>query len=400
MIAKVRCSCGSEFGAKDLSGNVRTECPFCRAVVASVPDAEPLPLMSSPVRPVQPAQRAVVAAASTPTMNVEAAAHSSASGGRWLAPTGLCNHAGLRLDAAKYFPWGPPAQIGEILCADSNVLRSGPPSFITPWLIALGIWVATYIVLGEGLQLVGGKGDPTIVRAAAAGLGLLAGLLSLLWTWPTPPRCTYVGRQGAAYFKGKWPAVMPTESQVIVFRDVAALFTSTTHFYKNFIYQHTQFEFELHGDLNKAPLLTIEDQHSCHNDPPEPDSLLHFGLRVEDMWTTKLMERLGAELSANRTVVFPCRKSHLSKVLTGLATPNNMREIRLNQSQIQFVYADRLESMAIRDLGTFEAKRGVLKFQQDDATWFSRQGKFRIDYQHLGNAKAFLRCLSMIVAAQ
>ena len=82
-------------------------------------------------------------------------------------------------------------------------------------------------------------------------------------------------------------------------------------------------------------------------------------------------------------------------MLAGMANRNDMREIRLTRSELQFVYDNRVESVAIRELGSFQAKRGVVKFEQHDASWFSRQGKFRIDYQHLGNAKAF--CITYLL---
>jgi hypothetical protein len=268
-------------------------------------------------------------------------------------------------------------------------------------LIAGAICLAIYLALGEGLHIVlpDGKGDPNVVRAMAAGLGLFAGLLSLVWTWPTAPRCTFVGSLGAAYLSGKWGRALPSERQVIVFRECAALFSATTHFYKNFIYQCTRYRFDWHQDANGPPQLTIADEHTCLNDLPEAGNLFHFALRVEDVWTGELISRLG-ELSADRALSFPCRTSAFSETLLGLASPNNIREIRLYLHQIQFVYPDKVETIAIRDLGAFQAHKGVLKFQQDDASWFSQRGKFRLDYQHLGNARAFLHFLATAVSAQ
>ncbi|HUE72859.1 MAG TPA: hypothetical protein VMP01_18385, partial [Pirellulaceae bacterium] len=228
----------------------------------------------------------------------------------------------------------------------------------------------------------------------------LAGGLTLAWMWPPPLHCTYIGNQGAAYFTGRWGNSTPSTSQVILFREIVALFASTTHFYKNLIYEHTMFRYDWHRDASGPPAMTIADQHSYKDDLPPYGHLLHFALRLEDVWTNEVISRLGTELSAGRTLSFPCRKSTFTEMLAGVASRNDMREIRLNQSQVEFVYDDRTDSLAIRELGSFQAKRGVLKFEQHDATWFSRQGKFRIDYQHLGNAKAFLYYLAMAVSAQ
>lgn len=352
-------------------------------------------------------QKDVVATLATSTAGAPslkyapATPHSLAPSGDWTPPGGLRNHAGVRLDGSKHFPWGPPPAIGVVLFADSNVPRSGPPSFLTPWLIVVGIWVAVYFAFGEVMPaIIQGKGDPMVMRYLAGGFGLLAGLFSLIYTWPAQPRCTYVGTAGAAYLLGKWGWAQPTETQVIVFREITALFTSTTHHYKNLIYQNTTFCFDWHHDLNQKPLLRIADEHSYHNDLPGAEHLFHFALRVEDAWTQELMTRLGPELSPDRTLVFPCQKSNFTDMLFGLANRNDIREIRLNRRELQFIYDNRVESLVLRDLGNFQANRGVLKFEQDDASWFGRQGKFRIDYQHLGNAHAFLHYLALALAGQ
>jgi hypothetical protein len=245
-----------------------------------------------------------------------------------------------------------------------------------------------------------GKGDPNVIRAMAAGLGLVAGLLALAWLWPQSPHCTFVGKTGAAYVIGKWSRTNPSECQLMLFRDTTVLFTATTHFYKNFIYQCTRFRFDWHNEQNKPPALRIAGEHTFKDELPEPDHLFHFALRVERLWTQYLTAQLGSELSADRLLVFPCRANDFTELMLGLAHKNDIREIRLSQNQLQFVYNDRVEPLAIRDLGSFQAHRGVLKFQQDDVSWFSRQGKFRLDYQHLGNAQAFLYYLSLAIAAQ
>jgi len=324
-----------------------------------------------------------------------------AATGEWTPTAEMRNHAGIRLDGAKRFPWGPPPAIGVVLLADSNVPRSGPPSFLKPWLIVALIWAAVYISFGEVMPVViQGKGDPMVMRYLAAGFGLLAGLFSLLYTWPAEPRCTYVGTEGAAYFLGKWGWGPPSESQVIVFREISVLFTSTTHHYKNLIYQTTTFCFDWHRDPNQKPLLRIADEHSYHNNLPDGDHQFHFALRVEDAWTKELITRLGPDLPPGRTLVFPCQKSTFTDQLFGLAHRNDIREIRLSRQELQFVYDNRVESLPLRDLGNFQASRGVLKFQQDDASWFGTQGKFRIDYQHLGNAQAFFYYLARAFEGQ
>jgi hypothetical protein len=320
---------------------------------------------------------------------------------KWKPQQGLCNHAGAPLVDSKTFPWDPPPEIGEVLSADTNVSVSGSPSLLVRFVVAFAICVATYLAVGEGLlMVVNGKGNPTVVRCMAAGLGVFAGFLWLAWKWPPAPHCTYVGTEGAAYLTGKWGRANPANSQVLLFREAAVLFNSTTHFYKNLMYQNTLFRFDWHADANTRPLLTIGGEHSCKDALPDPDHLFHFAMTVEEIWTNELMTRLDSDFTAGGTLSFPCRKSNLTNVMLRLEHPNDVQEIRLSKSQVQFVYGARAESVPIRDFSSLQLHRGVLKLQRDDPTWFSRQGRFRIDYQHLGNARAFLHYLSMAVAAQ
>jgi hypothetical protein len=412
MADKIRCQCGAQFGAKDLNGNVRAVCPVCRcplasqredaslaatesrdrstpsmhwnasATVVAVTQAE---LVPSPVdsRASGPLARIAQAASpevrSTPTFST-----------RWQPPTGLTNHVGQRLDRSKSFPWGPPTEIGELISADCNVPESGPPSHATTLLIAAGIWVGVYVVFGELLPMViSSQANPTVMRCASAALGFVAGLVALAWLWPAAPFCTFVGTEGAAYLIGQWGQPAPRQVQVCLFRDMVALFTAQTHMYKNFIYEKTYFAFRLFRNVNDKPQLEIGGEHTCHNDFPEPGNLLHFGLKVEDVWSTHLVERLGSKLARDQTLAFPCRSADFREAMMGLGSPNTIREIRLNQREIQFVYPDRIEFMPLSAIETIQAKRGVLKFRQDDASWFGSKGRFRIDYQHLGNAQVF-----------
>ena len=55
------------------------------------------------------------------------------------------------------------------------------------------------------------------------------------------------------------------------------LFSLTTHFYKNLLYQNTMFRFDWHSDASGPPTMTIADEHTYHNNLPPPEHLLHFG---------------------------------------------------------------------------------------------------------------------------
>jgi hypothetical protein len=156
MLDKIRCKCGAEFNPKDLSGDLRTACPICRTplATASTISSPPPPTSASystalPAKPVAPVPLVATQAAATTT-----SPHLLAASASWMPPAGIRNHAGHPLGGSKYFPWGPPTAIGEVLFADSNVPGSGPPSLLVPCITAFGIWIATYLIFGEGLPIV------------------------------------------------------------------------------------------------------------------------------------------------------------------------------------------------------------------------------------------------------
>ena len=389
MVQTARCQCGAEVRLTDLSGRPRTECPVCRAPLKSsvAPELKPV------AKP--EAAREIPRRGSNTNVPTEVAAREprpqadrTSVQPNWNPPAGLCDHAGQRITASKRFAWGPPVEIGDIVSADSNQMHGRVPSAVLPWFIFIGLWLTVYLILGEGMpRVIAGKGDPQVIRLIAIGVGLLAALLSLLWTWPAAAYCTYVGSQGAALLTGRWSSQQPRQVQVILFRDALVLYASATHFYKNFIYQETMFGFGWSRAFDMQGVLAITGQHNYKDQLPPPDHIYHFGLRVEDLWTSELFHRHGPVASADRPIVFPTRDRRI-------------REIRLSRQRIEFDYGDRVESIAIAELGSFDAKRGTMLFEQADAKWFSAKGRFRIRYEDLGNAKLFVYYLSAILRGQ
>jgi hypothetical protein len=310
----------------------------------------------------------------------------------WQPTAHMVDHLGHPLAATKQFPWSPPAEIGEVLSADSNVSTDKRPSFVMPWIILLVMWLAIYLGLGEILpRVVQGKGDPQTVRLGSIGIGLFCGLVSLLWTWPKGPYCTYVGSLGAAMIEGRWGQKAPRKLQVLVFRNAQVLYADALHVYENFIYQETRFVFSWLADRQAKPLLNVGGEHQAHQGTPPAEHPINFGQRVEQVWSEHLLRgqpSLGeTSFAAQPELVFPTRHSPI-------------REIRLQRDAIKFVYEDRVETVPLTDLANVETKRGLLEFTPHDAGWFSSQGKFRLTYGQLGNARVFLHHLESLLRAK
>jgi len=309
----------------------------------------------------------------------------SHSNSTWVPPSGLCNHGGELIGPDTAFRWGPPEEIGDLLSANSNISVTKEPSRFRPWLIALGVSLLTYILMGEVMpRMIQGKGDPQVIRYIGIGTGLLFGLMSLAFTHPTPPECTYVGTEGAAKFSGKWGRQEPVVCEVMRYENAGVLFSSATHMYRNLIYEKTYFSFNWHVGQDEPAILSTGGEHKLKDRLPPSDHIYHFGNRAEEAWNQALLAQFGTSIGEQEAIEFPCRKSPIQAV-------------RLHRDRIEFVYENRVESVDLQDLSRADAKRGTLRFDQQDASWFGDKGKFRIAYENLGNAKLFLFYLSQLL---
>lgn len=305
----------------------------------------------------------------------------------WSAPPEVKDHQGNPIGGEKRFQWGPPAEIGQVLSANSNIQHGEEPSMLKPWLIMGGITVGVFIAMGVVLPVVvTTKGDPTIIRILALIAGLTFGLLSLVFTWPAPPHCTYVGRDGIALLSGKWGSPYAGKSQILKFSDATVLFAATVHLYKNMLYTQTNFNFVWHQDPDGPPLMNIKGEHHHKDAPPPPDNLYHFAKKAEERWSQLQVKQLGPGVGRTRPLIFPCRLVA-------------MKELRLYADHLEFAYKNRVDQVALANLGRIDAKKGVLRLDQHDASWFSDEGKFRVSYINLGNARVFIYYLSKVLAA-
>jgi hypothetical protein len=184
--------------------------------------------------------------------------------------------------------------------------------------------------------------------------------------------------------RGKWGQPEASKKQAVVFRDMNVLFASSTHMYKNLIYDKTLFHFHWHKEPGGPADLAIFGEHKCKDAPPPAGNIFYFGMHAEDRWMEELLGRHGSTPPTGQTLTFPCRNS-------------DIKEVRLQSDRIEFVYKQHVDAIPFADLGRFDAKRGVLQFDQNDATWFSNKGKFRLKYGNLGNAGLFLHYLAQLL---
>jgi hypothetical protein len=403
MSEMVRCQCGAQFSARALSGNPRTACPVCRASlgVVAVASAIAAPSVrqesSSPTVPAE----APEAARPIPATLVVSKPRLPEVVRNWIPPATLRNHDGAKPSTPRRFLWGPPSNIGEILSADSNVPESGRPSFLLSFLlrsvIAFIVGLAGYLLFASGLVF------PVQDELSSLRIALLRLYVFLAgwWTfsgWPDPPRCTYLGADGAACLTGSgWRSEKLAGAQILVFKEATALFVTKL---RNPYGRRNDFRFRWHRSIFEAPVLAVSGNHSSKQELPDSDHLYHFGLRVEEAWTRRLISEMNEDWTAGRVLSFPCRGYLWKQALPNVVALDDCQEIRLTTTGLLIIDRGRTLAVMYPNIMDVQFDGRILSMHLHGSQWTGMRKEFRIRYQDLGNAQVFWHFLSLGMAGK
>ena len=273
-----------------------------------------------------------------------------------------------------------PAEIGAVLSAEST-LKKGKQEMSAPLrtliIVLPAAAVAGWIVWSTYDPNLIVRTGPTItamiVFAAIAGLAMYFTRFS--------HRCTYVGEYGVfkADLKGRRDALPKTE--MLLFRDAAALRASQTRHYYNGVYTGTNYDFRW-LDAAGTKRLRLTGTHRGQHGPPKAYDAFHFAAAAEVAWSIHYLARAQAELQREGSIAFPV---------------DSKRTVRVGPGFLEFHFGDEPVRFRAEDIGSVSLNDGFFSFKHRDAKWFSRAGKFNFQYGQMANGKVFFLALEKLM---
>jgi hypothetical protein len=274
----------------------------------------------------------------------------------------------------------PPAAIGAVLSAEST-LKKGRQEMSTPLRALIAVIPAAAVagvVLRYAYEAVAPvRAVPTTV--AAVFFVAIAGTAMYLTRFAH--RCTYVGEDGLfkAELKGRRDARPTTE--MMLFRDVAALKAPQTRHYHNGIYTGTNYEFRW---IDAAGLrrFRLSGTHRGQHGPPKAFDAFHFAAAAEIAWSIHYLARAQAQLEREGSIAFPV---------------DSKRTVRVGPGFLEFHFGDEPVRFRAEEIGSVSLNDGSFSFKHRDAKWFSRVGKFSFQYGQMANGKVFFLALEKLM---
>ena len=187
---------------------------------------------------------------------------------RWSPAPDLLRHSGDPIDPRSDFFAEPPAEIGELVSAETS-LREGQKPWRLPTRLAMigligwgGYMVTDYLARGAG------PWD----QGTYMSLGLLATFVVMVVAWfltRFSQTCSYVGKLGIARFRCVGSRSRARLKSLFLFEDAADLRTSQTRHYTNGIYTGTAYAFNWTNDAGKK-VFKLTGNYRGENKPPRP----------------------------------------------------------------------------------------------------------------------------------
>lgn len=301
------------------------------------------------------------------------------------------DHSGQPLHKDRELFGSPPASIGPVLSADSNVtksdLRPGKAGRLASYTVAavLGAAVpfgvmAYCIGWQDMLQLrsYGWFSGGSFALAAMAAIAIARGMLE-------PGLCSYIGEEGVAVYK------MPgsrdegvEEEKVFLFRDADRLYVSERSIHRNGRYIHTNYHYAWYGGSQKAFAITgTHSQAGTSEQFASAGSRYNLALAAELVWSKRLFEQAIATLRAGRLVAFPLKEVVLFVGADGITITAG--------SESESWSRDRIASVSVSGGFVTITGDGFKPLSKWDAFLMKREeGRLRVPYGEFPNARVFL----------
>jgi hypothetical protein len=306
---------------------------------------------------------------------------------RWTPLGTNTSHTGLPIPQTMDFFIPPPAEIGKIISAYSNVDLNKPhPSPILNCIV-IGVIALFAAMLGDLLIVKTSGNNPTIGTGRVLVSSLFGGIA--IWQGFTRlvvfPRCSYVGEKGIAEFKQMSNSIQKIKPTIVLFKDVDSLFTQMTRSYYNGIYSGTSYEYK--WGVSDRVMRAFSGYFYSWKNVPNSNHHWHFINSGELSWTGYLWDKSQQEYERKGYVEFRMSKYSGTK----------FQVVRVGSGWVEFVsQKEGSTKVKLSDMKEISLTDGGFSFIHKDAKWLSSQGKFYFNYASVSNAKLFLSCMQEI----
>jgi hypothetical protein len=372
----VQCPCGKKLQIEDVFAGQEGQCPFCGRTVPIPAAADGEAILNA--RPVGFVRGDDLRPPSEPPPPLPSRMGAPSDG-----PPRSHSGAPLSLDADFFAP--QPPEIGALLSANSTLTRGKQPISAGVRLRRIGAAGLGGFLIGGGVDWLFGVTDAFWVLAwpvVGAGLGCLLAWAATRFSHT----CTYVGREGVARFACAGRRDNLTTREAFRFRDAAELRTAQTHYYRNGVYQNTNYSFTW-SDVGGRKRYVVSGAHNSQINIPPPSHAFHFARAAELAWTIYLLNDVDRQVQLSGTVPFN---------LTG------GQWVRLGRGFIRLGLGGEPQELDAADVSEAAVQKGVVKIKRFDAEegWFSSRGVYKFNFDALANAQLFFHLLDTLVGVR
>ena len=302
---------------------------------------------------------------------------------RWAPPEGTTTHSGDPIDPAADFFAEPPAEIGDLVAAETTLSTKARPWKTVSRVVLAGLigWGGAMILDFFAKQ--NNPADPGVFTFFEVLLFL--GVAGLTWYLTRfSHTCSFVGKLGLARFRctGSRNRVRPPE--VFQFEQASELRTSQTRHYYNGIYTGTAYAFTW-TDSGGLKRFKLSGTYRGENSLPKAKDPFHFAIMAEGAWSAFLFDQVVAELETNQMARFNLGGRHF------IAVGARFLDI--------FVSGNEPERVTAEDISGIQADAGVIKIKRTDAKegWFSSTGIYKFNYEQMANSRLFMLLYSRLI---
>jgi hypothetical protein len=309
---------------------------------------------------------------------------------RWTPLGNNTNHAGEPIPRTMDFFIPPPATIGKISSAYSNIDLTKPHPSPLLNISAIVVFALFAAMFGDVLIKTTGGNNPSIGTGRVLGSLFCGGIA--LWLGCTKlvvfPRCSYVGERGIAQFKQTSNSIQNIKPIVLLFQDVDSLFSQMTRSYYNGIYSGTSYEYK--WGVGDRVLRTFSGYFYSWNNIPNAHHPWHFINAAESAWTFYLWGKAQQEYDRKGSVEFRMSKHAGTK----------FQIVRVGAGWLEFEsQKEGANRVNLSDMKQMSLADGGFSFVHKDAKWLSSHGKFYFSYSSISNGRLFLICMEEIAMA-